>query len=196
MRRKISIAITRALIGASVMIAAAGACKDTPWTPGGSSEVVLSEIKLGHAADVAKRIDADESFGRSVMNGIETGDSSWLDVADKITPASGAAAASFSIALASALPRAPDRVLALLGPKYPVDDVCGIPFLRPDSTRVVTYHDEAVAALARVRRAPLFPVRDACRAVLDQAREHRLERIDPSYIIKNKPVSTPRRRRR
>ncbi len=178
------------------MFAAAGACKDTAWTPGGSSEVVLSEIKLGRAAEVSKRIDADESFGRSVMNGIETGDSSWLEVADKITPASGAAAASFAIALASALPRAPDRVLALLGPKYPVEDVCGIPFLRPDSSLVVTYHDEAAAALGRVRSAPLFPVRDACRAALDEARARRLERIDPSYIIKNKPVSPPRRRRR
>jgi hypothetical protein len=195
-RRKIAIVRSRQLISVSLIVGAAIACKDTEWTPRGTAETVLSEIKLGGAANVAKRIDADESFGRSVMNGIETGDSAWLQVAANITPASGAAAASLSIALASALPRSPERVLALLGPRYPVEDVCGIPFLKPDSTLVVSYHDEAVAALGRVRSVPLTSVRDACRLELDSARAHRLERIDPSYIIKNKPVAPPRRRRR
>ncbi|HMI43852.1 MAG TPA: hypothetical protein VK516_09525, partial [Gemmatimonadaceae bacterium] len=190
------IATSRKLICVSLILGAGIACKDTAWTPRGSAEVVLSEIKLGGAANVAKRIDADESFGRSVMNGVETGDSAWLQVAANITPASGAAEASLSIALASALPRSPERVLALLGPKYPVEDVCGSPFLKPDSTLVVSYHDEAVTALGRVRSIPLTPVRDACRVELDSARAHRLERIDPSYIIKNKPVAPPRRRRR
>lgn len=175
---------------------AATACKDTAWTPRGSAELVLSEIKLGGAANVSRRIDADEGFGRSVMNGIATGDSAWLDVAGQITPASSVAAASLSIALASALPRSPERVLAMVGPKYPVSDVCGIPFLEPESTRVTSYHDEVVVALGRIRSAPLAQARDACRAALDQARERRLERIDPSYIIKNKPVAPPRRRRR
>jgi hypothetical protein len=195
-RRKGSVTVSRNLAAASLIVATALACKDTAWTPSGSAELVLSEIKLGRSANVAKRIDSDESFGRSVMNGIATGDSSWLDVAGQLTPASATAAASLSIALASALPRSPDRVLALLGPKYPVEEVCGIPFLKPDSTLVTSYHDEAVAALTRVRSLPLAPIRDACRSTLDQARERRLERIDPSYIIKNKPVAPRRRGRR
>jgi hypothetical protein len=174
------------------MIAAAG-CRDSAWTPMGSAEVVLSEIKLGGGAAVAKRIDSDENFGRSVTNGIATGDSLWLQVADKIAPASAAAEATMSIALASALTRAPERVLPLVGNKYPVEEVCGIPFLKGDSAFVVSYHDEAVAALARVRAAPLSPKRDACRVALDDARERRLERINPSYIVKNKPVTPPRR---
>jgi hypothetical protein len=195
-RRKISVTLSRNLAAASLIVAIALACKDTAWTPSGSAELVLSEIKLGRAANVAKRIDSDESFGRSVMNGIATGDSSWLDVAGQLTPASATAAASLSIALASALPRSPDRVLALLGPKYPVEEVCGIPFLKPDSTLVTSYHDEAVAALTRVRSAPLAPIRDGCRSTLDRARDRRLERIDPSYVIKNKPVAPRRRGRR
>jgi len=195
-RRKGSVTVSRNLAGASLIVATALACKDTAWTPSGSAELVLSEIKLGRSANVAKRIDSEESFGRSVMNGIATGDSSWLDVAGQLTPASATAAASLSIALASALPRSPERVLALLGPKYPVEEVCGIPFLKPDSTLVTSYHDEAVAALTRVRSAPLAPIRDACRSTLDQARDRRLERIDPSYVIKNKPVAPRRRARR
>ena len=195
MRRKIPVAIARDVAGA-LLILAATACKDTAWTPRGSAEIVLSEIKLGRSATVAKRIDAEESFGRSVMNGIASGDSAWLEVARQLTPASATAAASFSIALASALPRSPDGVLSALGTKYPVNDVCGIPFLRPDSALVTSYYDQAMAALMRVRSAPLTQTRDACRTALAQARERRLERIDPSYVIKNKPAAPPRRARR
>jgi hypothetical protein len=186
----------RGIIGAWLIVAAASGCSDSRWTPRGSAEVVLSEIKLGGATSVAKRIDADESFGRTVMNGIATGDSVWLEVADSLTPASAAAEASLSIALASALPKSPKRVLGLLGPKYSVEDVCAIPFLEPESTRVTSYYDEAVTSLSRVDSVPLTRVRDACRATLDEARDRRLERIDPSYIVKNKPVAPPRRARK
>jgi hypothetical protein len=195
-RRKIRRGLLAEIFGACLVFAVVADCKDTAWTPRGSAELVLSEIKLKGAPSVAKRIDADESFGRSVMNGIATGDSAWLDVADALTPASAPAEASFSIALASALPRSPARVLALLGPKYPVEDVCAIPFLKPESTLVVSYHHDAVTALGRVRNDSLTQMRDACRTALDQARERRLERIDPSYIIKNKPVAPPRRTRK
>jgi hypothetical protein len=184
------------LIGVLLAVFGVSGCKDTKWTPSGSADLILAEIKLGGGANVAKRVDADESFGRGVMNGIATGDSAWLDVADKLTPASASAEASLSIALASALPRSPQRVLALLGPKYPVEEVCTIPFLKPESTLITTYHDEAVAALSRVDSAPLRRVRDECHANLDEARERRLERIDPSYIVKNTPVAPPRRARK
>ena len=78
----------------------------------GSAELVLSEMKLRGAPAVSRRLDSDENFGRTVMNGIATGDSVWLDQA------------------------------------------------------------------------------------LDDAKERRLERINPSYLIKNKPVAPPRRVRR
>jgi hypothetical protein len=162
----------------------------------GSAEVVLSEIELGGAPEVSKRIDSDENFGRSVMNGIATGDSLWLQVADKLTPASAAAEATMSIALASALPHSPDKVLALVGDKYRIEAVCGIPFLQGDSALVINYHDEAITALGRARTASLSSTRDACRAALDDARDRRLERINPSYVVKNKPVAPPRRPRK
>ena len=177
-------------------IIASTGCRDSAWTPMGSAEVVLSEIKLGGAAGVSKRIDSDENFGRSVVNGIGSGDSLWLQVADKITPASAAAEATLSIALATALTRSPERVLALVGPKYPVEEVCGIPFLKGDSAVVTNYHDEAIAALGRVRAVALVSARNSCRAALDDARDRRLERINPSYIVKNKPVAPPRRARK
>src|SRR3954470_3321106 len=104
------------------MLAMTG-CKDSPWTPMGSADLVLSEIQLGGAAKVSRRIDSDENFGRSVTAGIATGDSTWLEVARQIKPTSAAAEATLSIALASALPRAPAKVLSLLGTKYPTEEV-------------------------------------------------------------------------
>ncbi len=181
---------------ACLSIIAVAGCKDSAWTPIGSAELVLSDIKNGGAPEVSKRIDSDENFGRSVTSGIATGDSVWLQVADELIPASASAEATLSIALASALPRSPDKVLALLGQKYPIEEVCGMPFLKADSAEVTTYHEEAIAALGRVRAASLSPARDACRTALDDARVRRLERINPSYVVKNKPVVPPRRPRK
>jgi hypothetical protein len=187
------IAKLRPVVGLLVVLASLSldACKDSAWTPMGSAEVVLSQIKLGGSASVAKKVDADESFGRSVMNGIATGDSLWLEVAAKFSPASATAEASVAIALATALPLSPARVLALLGDKYPIEEVCGIPFHHIDSAFVATYHDTAVAGLALVRDTLLTRNRDACRAALDTARNDKLARINPAYIVKNKPAPPP-----
>ena len=171
-------------------------CKESPWTPMGNAEFVLSEIKLGGAEQVSRRIDSDENFGRSVMNGVATGDSLWLGVAAQLTPTSASAESSLSIALASALPHSPKKVLALLGVKYPVEEVCGMPFLKADSSDVITYHSETTAALQRVRDTSLFSARDSCQQALDAARDRRLERINPAYVVKNKPVVPIRRARK
>jgi len=179
-----------AVVLTSVFLAA---CKDSAWTPMGSAELVLSQIKLGGVASIAKRVDADESFGRSVMNGIATGDSLWLEVASKFRPGSATAEASLSMALASALPRSPARVLGLLGDTYPIELVCGIPFFHVDSSFVATYHDNAIKALAQVRDTLLTRNRDLCRAALDTARNEKLARINPDYVVKNKPPAPPPR---
>lgn len=171
-------------------------CKDSSWTPMGSAELVLSDIKLRGAEGVSRRIDTEENFGRSVMNGIATGDSAWLEVAQQIAPSSSAAEASLSIALASALNHAPGRVLPLLGRKYPAEEVCGIPFLRADSAAVIGYFDSATAALQTVRDTSLQQARDTCRTALAEARDRRLERINPGYLIKNKPTPAPHRTRK
>jgi hypothetical protein len=184
------------MLAACLSVVAATGCKDSAWTPMGSADLVLSEIRLGGAAKVSRRIDSDENFGRSVTAGIATGDSTWIEVARQITPASAAAEATLSIALASALPRAPTRVLSLLGTKYPTEQVCGIPFLKADSAQVVGYHDDAVRALAAVRDSALAKSKTGCAAALDEAEERRLERINPAYIIKNKPGPATSGRRR
>jgi len=182
------------IAGAFLSMALATGCKENSWTPLGNAELILSEVKLRGAPAVSRRLDSDENFGRSVTSGIATGDSVWLEVADKLIPASAAAEASLSIALASALVRSPIQVLALLGPRYPVEEVCGMPFLKADSQAVVSYYDSATTSLKRVVPSNLAGRRDSCVAALDDARKRRLERVDPGYLIKNKPVPARRRR--
>lgn len=167
-------------------------------TPLGAPQLLLSEIRLGGADRVAARIDSDVRFGQTVMDGIATGDSLWLEVAKNLPLKSAAAEASFAIALAGALPRNPDAVLSLIGQRMRVVDVCGMPLIDGDAAAVVAYYDSASAALARPR--PPWSARIAlqCASALDSARARKLARIDPSYLVKNKPVPpkpVPRRRR-
>lgn len=141
---------------------------------------------------MSRRIDTDEEFSQSVIEGVASGDSVWLDVASQLKPTSAAAEASLDIALASALPRAPHRVLALIGDEYPAEEVCGIPFLKADSNAVTAYYDQAVRAISAVSDSALTGIVPLCRTALDSARSRRLQRIDPAYIKKNKPAPARR----
>jgi hypothetical protein len=181
-----------------VSLAAALACAETEVTPMGAPQLVLSEIRLGGAERVASRIDDNVRFGQTVMSGIASGDSLWLEVARLLELKSAAAEASFAIALAGALPKNPDAVLPLIGPKARVGNVCSMPFLDATAAAVNSYYDSAAAALARPRSIPHARVAAQCALALDSARVRKLARIDPAYIIKNKPVPpkpAPRRRR-
>lgn len=174
------------------------ACGEAAVTPLGAPQLLLSEIRLGGAERVAARIDSDLRFGQTVMDGIATGDSLWLEVARNLQLRSAAAEASFAIALAAALPRNPDGVLPLIGRSSRVGDVCGMPFLDSSAAAVTAYYDSAASALARPRAAAFGAVAVRCASALDSARVRKLARIDPAYIVKNKPVAprpVPRRRR-
>lgn len=180
-----------------VPVAVAVACAETEVTPLGAPQLVLSEIRLGGAERVASRIDDDVRFGQTVMNGIASGDSLWLEVARLLELKSAAAEASFAIALAGALPKNPDAVLALIGPRARVGDVCSIPFLAATAVAVNSYYDSSASALARPHAPEYSSIARQCAAALDSARVRKLARIDPAYIIKNKPVPpkpAPRRR--
>jgi hypothetical protein len=178
-------------------VAVALACAETEVTPLGAPQLVLSEIRLGGAERVASRIDDNVRFGQTVMDGIASGDSLWLEVARLIELKSAAAEASYAIALAGALPKNPDAVLALIGRRARVGDVCSMPFLDATVAAVNSYYDSSAAALARPRAPTYDTIARQCAVVLDSARVRKLTRIDPAYIIKNKPVPpkpVPRRR--
>jgi len=79
-----------------------------------------------------------------------------------------------------------------MGDEYEPEEVCGMPFLRADSGQVIAYYQQTMQALGRVRDSSLTKIVDVCRTALDSSRNRRLERIDPSYIIKNKPAPARR----
>jgi hypothetical protein len=179
--------------------AGSSGCAENEVAVLGAPELVLSEMRLGGTGRIAERIDSDVAFGRAVMNGIATGDSLWLEVARELPLKSATAEASFVIALATALPRRPDEVLDIALARTEVDLVCGIPFLDSTAAGIIAYHEDARDAVARARAPSLVRAASRCGIALDSARERKLARIDPSYIVKNKPAPAkpaPRRRRR
>lgn len=184
----------------TLFLAGAVGCGESEVTPLGAPQLVLSEIRVGGADRVAERVATDFRFGQTVMDGIASGDSLWLEVARGLPLNSAAVEASFDIALAGALPREPERVLELAGMKTQVERVCGIPFLDSTAEDIGAYYDSAVAALSRtLTRAPLLAsIAEQCGVALDSARSRKLARIDPAYVVKNKPAPpkpAPRRRR-
>jgi hypothetical protein len=63
---------------------------------------------------------------------------------------------------------------------------------------VISYYDDALAAIGRVRAPSLAAPMQSCTMSLASARQRKLERIDSAYLVKNKPAAPkppPRRRR-
>ena len=146
---------------------------------------------------MANRTATDVLFGQTVMDGIASGDSLWLEVARYLPLKTAAAEASFNIALAGALPLEPERVLELAETRTQVERVCGMPFMSATVEEISTYYDGTVAALSRARAPSSVLAARKCGVALDSARARKLARIDPSYVVKNKPAPprpTPRRR--
>ena len=146
-------------------------CRQPAPISGTEAERVLAAIQRDGADSVAHRMDRDDPFGERVLDGISSGDSTWLNVAVALRPSGTAdVGESLPITVAEALPKAPDRVLALIqAGKFSTEEICTIPFIEPSDSLVATYYAQTVSALSRVTRADLAGTRDRCKAALDQA---------------------------
>jgi hypothetical protein len=106
--------------------------------------------------------EGDGDFGR-VTAGIESGEPSWLKVAVALRPFSDAGASlSLDYAVARALPKAPDRVMALVGHGFAMEDICTSPFIEPDPGIAEAYERQAMAALSKVKVPALVPIAVEC----------------------------------
>ncbi|MDR7132847.1 hypothetical protein J2X06_000031 [Lysobacter niastensis] len=106
--------------------------------------------------------ERDKEFDR-VISGIESGDPSWLKVATALKPFSdGAASLSLDYAVAPALPKAPNQVLALVGHGFSAADICTSPFIEPDPGVAEAYERQALAALSKVKAPALAPIAAEC----------------------------------
>ncbi|HSL78271.1 MAG TPA: hypothetical protein VK877_01305, partial [Pseudolabrys sp.] len=84
-----------------------------------------------------------------ICGAIETGRSEWLEVARLLRPVSdGAQTLSVNYSVARALPKAPSRVLRLIGQGFAVEDVCTSPFIEPEPGLAERYEEDALRALA------------------------------------------------
>lgn len=154
-----------------IVLALSVGCREPAPIDGTEAARVLAEIQREGADSVAHRMDRDDPFGERVLDGISSGDSTWLNVAVALRP-TGAAdiAESLPITVAEALPRAPDRVLALIqAGKFSTEEVCTIPFIEPSDSLVAAYYAQTVGALTHVARVELAGTRDRCKAALEQA---------------------------
>jgi len=154
-----------------IVVALSIGCREPAPVGGTEAGRVLAEIHRDGADTVAHRMDRDDPFGERVLDGISSGDSMWLNVAVALRPTGAAGIAeSLPITVAEALPKAPERVLALIQEgKFSTEEVCTIPFIEPSDSLVAAYYAQTVSALSHVARADLTETRDRCKAALEQA---------------------------
>ena len=120
---------------------------------------LLQEIDSSGPREVIRRLEQQNLFD-PVCAAIETGSPSWLEVARRLAPGSDASSAlCIDYAVARALPRAPSRVLALIGRGFTVEDVCTSPFIEPEPGVAEAYQQRAAKAL---RSLPPSRIRDDC----------------------------------
>ncbi|WP_416046881.1 hypothetical protein [Cupriavidus basilensis] len=104
----------------------------------------------------------EKDFGH-VLSGIESGDTSWLKVATALRPFSDAGASlALDYAVALALPKTPNRVLALVGHGFDLANICTSPFLEPEPGVAKEYERKSLAALSKVESPALAPIATAC----------------------------------
>ena len=132
---------------------------------------VLADVRRIGRDSVAALMDRDDVFGERVLDGIGSGDSTWLEVAVALRGTGYAdIAESLPISTAEALPNAPERVLSLIQRReFSIDEVCTIPFIKPSDSLVAAYYAKASAALRSVSRADVAAERDRCQAALERA---------------------------
>ncbi len=135
-----------ALLLALTLVSPVAACADQPDPV---AQALLKRISSDGGHKVLRDLwEHGQEFGR-VISGIESGDPSWLEVATALRPFSDAGASlSLNYAVALALPKAPDRVLALVGHGFELNDICTSPFIEPDPGIAEAYEREALDALA------------------------------------------------
>jgi hypothetical protein len=150
--------------------------KPAPTAPvDSSSSATLRAIESLGAPKILDSAFRNPAYEDWLDEHIASGDSGWLAVAARLRPASDASGSEdLDLALAGALPHAPERVLRLLGgrERFSFDWVCrgeivmnDVDTLAADTTNAA-YRVAARRALASVRDPSLRPRADSCAAAI------------------------------
>ena len=131
--------------------------------PAPSAKDILSRIATDGGHKVLWDLWQHEDEFNHMLSGIESADSSWLQVASALRPfADAGASLSIDYAVARALPKAPDRVLALTRHGFDIESICTSPFIEPAPGVAKAYEQQTLAALANVKDPALASIAVEC----------------------------------
>jgi hypothetical protein len=136
-----------------------------------SPDDIARDIKVHGAHAVVARLAANGDYDR-VMDKVDTGDKRWVMLAPLLAPGADAGAAEeLPIALAFALPHNPQAVLSVVGGNngFPVEDVCGAPFIEGTVDNIPAYIKRAETAVSHVSEPSLADVKARCLRELKKA---------------------------
>jgi hypothetical protein len=138
------------LMGAGPAVAPASL---RPVTP----EALIADIHGRGAGAVVSEIYEDDRRWAAVRAGVASGSRAWLDVARRLKPEAPTSGPGqdLTVAVATALERAPAQVLAVLdGQSFDADDVCSLNTIEdslgpdfPAALRTVERRERAVASV-------------------------------------------------
>lgn len=126
---------------------------------GPSAQAVLASIAGTGPKEAVRQLTRRNQF-EAVLTRIETGDPAWLKVAQRLRGGVDAGdSEALLIAVARALPRAPERVLSS---GFSLDSICTSPFIEPAPGVAERYERQALAALRNVREPSLKAAAAKC----------------------------------
>jgi hypothetical protein len=133
-----------------------------------AAELSPASIQADIARDGARAVVArlsGKSGGpwKEVILHISSGQDAWLSVVGALRPGVDAGTAEdLTGALASALRKNPEPVLKLIGPNFPLDQVCDIPLIEPTNAQLAAWKRSVLDALSHVKDAVLSDRATAC----------------------------------
>jgi hypothetical protein len=132
--------------------------------PSSDAKDLLADIDHQGAGKVVQQLTGgDESAWNGVLRHIKTGSQDWLEVAQRLLPATDAGnTEDLHTALAVALTHNPNGVLTMVGPDLSIKDVCTVPFIEPDAKTVREHKLKVREALRGVRLPALSTKKREC----------------------------------
>ena len=130
---------------------------------GTAAEALLVRIGNEGGREVLRDLWEHEPDFERVLAGVESGDATWLSVASALRQFSDAGGSlSLDYAVARALPRAPERVLGLVGHGFAMQRICTSPFIEPAPGVAEAYEQKTLLALSKVKSPALAPIAAQC----------------------------------
>ncbi|MFN4352135.1 MAG: hypothetical protein ACK4F6_15135 [Hylemonella sp.] len=141
-------------------------------------EGLVAEVQRDGARAVVTRLWADEALFDAILVQIESGDAAWLEVARHLRPGSDAGSSeSLNYAVALALPRAPSRVLPMIGKGFQLAFVCTAPHTDANLSVVMGHLRSVEKALKNFKTNKHAVVKAECLASV-RSRMKELRSID------------------